>query len=182
MPDETPAAATQQTSPTPPTPPAAQVPQTLHLNPANLVAEIDKVIREDYPDDHTPIAELPRGIRFVWGWIPDTDGNMGLINVGQPWPYEKSKSMTVVAMFHDDAEVRIYALPTQLHREGQGLSPTRYTLAKNAPAIFGETMPLPAFKGELESEYKTLMGIDDDEEPDDPEPEPKPNGETPKTS
>lgn len=172
MPDEA-------VKPPPPAPPDAK------LDPAKLLEEIDALLGT--PDDHIPIPALPRGSRFVWGWIPDPEGKMALINVGHEWPY--AKAMTVIAMFQDDTEVRVYALGNATDKP---LPPTRYTVTKAAPSIFSESMPLGILKAELAKEYAILENrtlepedvpefiaelLDDDEDEDAPEEEKKPNGQ-----
>lgn len=138
-----------------------------------LYKEIDALLGD--PDDHIPLPNLPRGAKYVWGWVPDSDGKVTTIITGEPWPF--TKTQTVIAMFQDETEVRVYTLGNVPNKP-----PTRYTLAKAAPSIFAETMPYPIFKAELAAEFQALEEETvepEDFEPDEEEPKP-PNGEAPK--
>jgi hypothetical protein len=79
-----------------------------------------------------------------------------------------SSELTVFAIFEDDAEFRIYALPTS-ESGGETPPPTRFRLCKTAAVYSIAAMNIEVFKAEIADEWTAVaegvaMG-DDEEEP-----------------
>jgi hypothetical protein len=136
---------------------------------------------------------IPIGRGFAWFGMYTQDGKLGppvTIKLGEPSPF--NKRMGIVAMFQNETEVRVYAVPIEKPEKNEIATPTRHTLSKQAPTFFFEALPQDVFEAEvadelceLDEQTATIAKDDDDgelmlirpkdkEDEDDLEPEPSP--------
>lgn len=98
-------------------------------------------------------------------WFPGPNGQPTVIRHGQPNPF--NDSMTVLIMFQDTGELRVYAIQT---KEGEGITPAppaRYTLSKQAPTYVTESIPtLDLFVEEIATEIRRRVFGEDADVPD----------------
>jgi len=90
-----------------------------------------------------------------------------------------SAELTVFAIFEDDSEFRVYALPTS-ESGGETPPPTRFRLCKTAAVYSIAAMNIEVFKAEIADEWTAVaegVAIGDDEGLDE-EPEEEPSKET----
>lgn len=128
---------------------------------------MQKIVKMSGIDD----AMLPIGRSYVWF---GNSGQPAVIRLGEKSPF--NQRMGVVAMFHNQDEVRVYAVPIDKPEKNEIPTPTRYTLSKTAPTFFVEALPQAVFEAEIADELSVLAGEtanpdDFSSDPEDPEEE-----------
>jgi len=115
---------------------------------------------------------IPIGRGFAWFGLYDKDNKLGppvTFRIGEQSPF--NKRMGVVAMFQNETEVRVYAVPIEKPEKNEIATPTRHTLSKLAPTFFFEALPQDVFEAEVADELCELneqtafADKDDDGEP-----------------
>lgn len=108
-------------------------------------------VRADFND-------LPKGSAFAW--FPTTTGGPTMFKHGEPVPFDSYSR--IIALFQDDGVARVYAMPAAppnpVPADWKMRSPTRYTLSKQAPTYFAETMSLDAMADMLIEEWNEVAG------------------------
>jgi hypothetical protein len=115
-----------------------------------LMAQIVDMSGED-------VSKLPVGKGFCWFGMYDQNQKLGppvTFRVGDRSPF--NKRMGVVALFQNDAEVRVYAIPLEKPEKNEEVAFTRHTLSKTAPTFFWEALPPDVFQAEIASELIVL--------------------------
>jgi len=108
-------------------------------------------------------AALPR---LQKAQILTPEGKPVILNAGSAWPM--APDMTIVAMFKDEDEIRVYALPAKESTPQNKLVPCRYSCSRKGVGILMETMVPDTFKHLVATELASLdeetWGEDDEEE------------------
>jgi hypothetical protein len=98
--------------------------------------------------------DVPRAARACW---VDPDHKAMLFKIGEESPFGAKD--TVLGIFHDDAEIRVFTLP----KERGELK--RYCLSKQSPVFVLDTFSdLDMWIDEMADEFALLVGEEDDEE------------------
>jgi hypothetical protein len=102
--------------------------------------------------------DVPIGEQCVWYGPPGGTDPLQLIQVRVQEPFRLFKSHTVLSIFHDDEEIRVYTMlsgkpdPTQ-----PMLAAPRCThLSKRGPVYFMEVMPIDAFVTAMASDWSLV--------------------------
>jgi hypothetical protein len=96
------------------------------------------------------LAAIPAGppVGRALAWFDGVN-----FTTGKPSPIDDG--MTVIAVFNDDNEIRVYAVPLEGSTSGdQTLK--RYRVTKISPTIFVESMPVDTFKACVAQELVDL--------------------------
>jgi hypothetical protein len=100
---------------------------------------------------------IPVGRGFAWFGNYDERGQLGppiVLKLGERSPF--NKRMGIVAMFQNETEVRMYAVPLEKPEKNEIATPTRHTLSKTAPTFFFEALPHDVFEAEIADELCEL--------------------------
>jgi hypothetical protein len=100
---------------------------------------------------------VPQGKGFCWFGNYDEQGRLGppmIFKWGERSPF--NKRMGIVAMFQNDVEARIYAVPLEKPEKNEEVAFTRHTLTKTAPTFFFEVLPPDVFQAEIADELAVL--------------------------
>jgi hypothetical protein len=100
---------------------------------------------------------VPHGRGFCWFGNADESGMVGppmIFKWGERSPF--NKRMGIVAMFHNEVEARVYAVPLEKPEKNEEIAFTRHTLSKSAPTFFFEVLPFDVFQAEIADELKVL--------------------------
>ena len=112
------------------------------------VGDLEKVIEEQAGLAMNDLA-LPMG-DFV-GWFD----KQFVRNKKVPFK-GKHESLVVLAIYHDEAEIRVYALSL----ENDKVPPHRFVMSKTAQALVGEILDLECFVEEIVEEIQILAKVD----------------------
>jgi hypothetical protein len=117
---------------------------------------------------------IPQGKGFCWFGNYDEHGRLGpplVFKWGERSPF--NKRMGIVAMFQNDVEARVYAVPLEKPDKNEEVAFTRHTLSKSAPTFFFEVLPPDIFQAEIADELSVLANetAKPDDFGDDPEAE-----------
>lgn len=103
--------------------------------------------------------DVPRSSRAVW---VDPAGAAMVFKIGEPSPFgdEKNPADTVLGIFHDEDEIRVYTFPV---KQGEL---KRYCLSKRGCVFVLDTFPdVDMWVDEMATEYASLIDDDDEETP-----------------
>jgi hypothetical protein len=118
----------------------------------------------------TPTEHVAMGRRCLWFPTPQSGKAPTLFEVnatdGENKPAEIpiKSGYIAFALFHDEDETRVYALPLAgQSAEGKMNPPLRLVLSKHAPVADEEIMSLDLFKDEIAAELKNDLRYDPEE-------------------
>jgi hypothetical protein len=119
------------------------------------------------------VSKLPVGKGFCWFGMYDEESN----KIGPPLAFKVggrspfNKRMGIVAVFQNETEARVYAIPLEKPEKNEEVAFTRHTLSKTAPTFFWEALPPDVFQAEIADELVVLANETADPEDFSPEEE-----------
>lgn len=118
----------------------------------DVLAEVADRVGLGDPQD--VLAGAGRGLTVAW---EDPSGKIMVLKQGEPSPFNANGAQLIFAMFHDEEEVRVYAVP----REKGPLE--RYHLSKRGRTFVKEHLAdAEQLVEELETEVRTAEGMEDE--------------------
>jgi hypothetical protein len=125
----------------------------------NTIELSKKIVAQSGTED----IDIPMLATIQWFAGPwDATAPMTVIRHNETFPL--NPAMLIFAMFQDDDEFRVYALP--IKASTPPMPPTRYRLSKTNRVFSAESMSLGVFEEEMVDELQVLAGISEDPVPD----------------
>jgi hypothetical protein len=100
---------------------------------------------------------VPQAKGFCWFGNYDEHGKLSppyMFKWNERSPF--NSRMGIVAMFQNEVEARVYAMPVENPGKSEELAFTRHTLSKTAPTFFFEILPPQVFQAEIAEELSVL--------------------------